>query len=139
VLLSLVAAGQALWAEPAAAQAPPAVAKAAKAKAEAKPAQSAAPQPVAEPAPAPAQQPIPVARPLAEETEHVARYDAAIAPARDHPLASADAGSLREAIAAAAGGKLADAKALRDKISDPAARKLVDWFVFRGGYGTASE
>ena len=28
---------------------------------------------------------------------------------------------------------------LRDRIKDPAARKLVDWFIFRGGYGTATE
>ena len=76
---------------------------------------------------------------MAEEAEHVARYDAAIAPARDHPPRAADAASLREAMAAGGGGRLAEAKALRDKISDPAARKLVDWFVYRGGYGTASE
>ena len=54
-------------------------------------------------------------------------------------LSAEDAASLREAIAAAAGGKLPDAKALRDKITDPAARKLVDWYLYRGGYGTASE
>ena len=137
VLLSLTAAGQALSSEPAAAQAPPIAAKTAKAKPEAKATPPAAPRPVAEPAPDP--QPLSVAQPLAEETEHVARYDVAIAPARDYPLASADAAGLREAIAAAAGGKLGDAKALRDKISDPAARKLVDWFLYRGGYGTASE
>ena len=40
---------------------------------------------------------------------------------------------------AVAGGELAEAKALRDKITDPAARKLVDWYLYRGGYGTAAE
>ena len=135
----MAATGQAFCAEPAAAQAPPVVAKPAKAKPPAKPDKSAASQPAAEPAPAPGLQPVAVARPLAEEAEHVARFDAAIAPARDHALSSADAASLREAMTAAAGGKLADAKALRDKIANPAARKLVDWFVYRGGYGTASE
>jgi len=76
---------------------------------------------------------------MAEEAEHVARYDAAIASARDHALSSADAASLREAMSAGGSGKLAEAKAIRDRIGDPAARKLVDWFVYRGGYGTASE
>jgi soluble lytic murein transglycosylase len=140
-LLFLAVAGQALLAEPAAAQVPTAPPKAGKAKAKPapRPAQVAAPQPAAESAPAPVLQPIAVAQPLAEEAEHVARYDAAIAPARDHPLAPADGASLREAMAAGGSGKLAEAKAIRDRIGDPAARKLVDWFVYRGGYGTASE
>jgi soluble lytic murein transglycosylase len=69
----------------------------------------------------------------------VARYDAAIAPARDHAISQADAAGVREAIAAAAGGRLGEAKGLRDKIADPAARKLVDWYLYRGGYGTAAE
>jgi soluble lytic murein transglycosylase len=76
---------------------------------------------------------------MAEETEHVARYDTAIARARDHTLTDADGASLREAMAAASGGRLTDARARRDQISDPAARKLVDWYLYRGGYGTASE
>ena len=33
--------------------------------------------------------------------------------------------------------ELPEAKASRDKIADPAARKLVDWYLYRGGYGTA--
>src|SRR5258705_5713510 len=92
-----------------------------------------------EAAPALFQQPVAVTQPMAEEAEHVVRYDAAIGPARDHPLAPADATSLREAMAAGGGGRLAEAKTIRDRIGDPAARKLVDWFVYRGGYGTASE
>ena len=78
--------------------------------------------------------------PLAEEAEHVARYDAAIAPARD--LAVSRRGC-RPACARRSRPRPAasspDAKALRDKITDPAARKLVDWYLYRGGYGTASE
>ena len=77
--------------------------------------------------------------PLAEEADHVARYDVAIAPTRDHALSADDSAKLRESIADAAGGRIGEAKALRDKISDPAARKLVDWYLYRGGYGTASE
>ncbi|TMJ76025.1 MAG: lytic transglycosylase domain-containing protein [Alphaproteobacteria bacterium] len=135
VLLALVATGQTLGIERAGAQTPPAAAKTAKTKAAAKPVQAPAP---AE-APAPVQQPVAVTQPMAEEAEHVARYDAAIGPARDHPLAPADATSLREAMAAGGSGRLAEAKTIRDRIGDPAARKLVDWFVYRGGYGTASE
>ncbi|HUC45481.1 MAG TPA: lytic transglycosylase domain-containing protein, partial [Hyphomicrobiaceae bacterium] len=78
-------------------------------------------------------------QPMAEEAQHVARYDIAIQPARDHALSGADATALREAVAAAGGGRLAEAKSQRDKLSDPAARKLVDWYLYRGGYGTASE
>ncbi len=76
---------------------------------------------------------------MAEEAQHVARYDAAIAPVRDLEVSPEEAGRLREAIAAAAGGKLAEARGLRDKLTNAAARKLVDWYIFRGGYGTASE
>ncbi|HEU0061155.1 MAG TPA: lytic transglycosylase domain-containing protein [Hyphomicrobiaceae bacterium] len=83
----------------------------------------------------------PVQRPsaLPGESEHVARYDAAIAPLRNLTLAEEDAALLREAISTGANGKLAEAKGLRDRIKDAATRKLVDWFIFRAGYGTATE
>ena len=121
----------------AAAQPPPAKAK----KPAAKPNQAAAAKSAAapQPAPAPAVQAMASLQPLAEEAEHVARYDAAIASARDYQITTEDAAHIREAIVAAAGGRLAEAKAVRDKITDPAARKLVDWYLYRGGYGTALE
>jgi len=83
----------------------------------------------------------PVARPtpLPGESEHVARYDTAIAPLRNLTLADEDAALLREAISTGANGKLAEAKVVRDRIKDAATRKLVDWFIFRAGYGTATE
>jgi soluble lytic murein transglycosylase len=139
VLLSLAVAGHTLATGPAAAQTPPVPAKTAKAKPEAKASPPAAQRPAAEAAPAPVVQPVAAAQPMAEEVDHVNRYDVAIAPARDRPLATADSTGLREAMAAAGGGKLGEAKALRDRIGDPAARKLVDWYLYRGGYGTASE
>jgi soluble lytic murein transglycosylase len=109
--------------------------KAAKeAKAETAPA-----QPTADPAPKASLQPVAVPRPQAEESRHVARYDAAIASVRDLAMPAEDATRLREAIAASAGGKLDEARAHRDKISEPAARKLVDWYLFRGGYGSAAD
>ncbi len=101
------------------------------------PQSQAAQQPTAVPASTP--QPSIVTQPMAEEAQHVARYDIAIQPARDHALSGADASTLREAMAAAAGGRLAEAKSQRDKLADPAARKLIDWYLYRGGYGTASD
>jgi len=88
---------------------------------------------------APTHEAVVTTQPMGEEAQHVARYDIAIAPARDHALVDADAGTLREAIAAAASGRVADARSLRNKLADPPARKLVDWCLYRGGYGTASE
>jgi peptidoglycan lytic transglycosylase len=104
------------------------------AKSEAK---SGAPQAQAERQPTP--QALVMTQPRAEEAQHVARYDIAIQPARDHALSGADAGTLREALAAATGGRLAEAKSQRDKLSDPAAHKLIDWYLYRGGYGAAPE
>ena len=82
---------------------------------------------------------LPKPSPLAEEAQHVALFDSAIAPVRDIAISPEDAKRLREAIAAAAGGRLTEARSLRDGLAEPAGRKLVDWFTFRGGYGTASE
>jgi peptidoglycan lytic transglycosylase len=82
---------------------------------------------------------LPKPSPLAEEAQHVALFDSAITPVRDIAISPDDAKRLREAIAAAAGGRLTEARSLRDGLSEPAGRKLVDWFTFRGGYGTASE
>ena len=76
---------------------------------------------------------------MAEEAAHAAATMRPSPRSATVRLASADAASLREAMSAAAAGKLAEAKAFRDKISDPAARKLVDWFLYRGGYGAAAE
>jgi soluble lytic murein transglycosylase len=84
-------------------------------------------------------QPTARIKPLAEEAGHVARYDAAIAPTRDLTVSTDEAARLREAIVAAAGSRVQDAKALRDKLADPAARKLVNWYLHRGGFGTGPE
>ena len=96
-------------------------------------------QPQTAPAPASAVQPLPTPRPLPEEAQHAARYDAAIAPARDRPLSEQDAPRIRDAVRAIANGELAKGKSLRDQITDAAGRKLIDWYLYRGGYGSASE
>ena len=98
-----------------------------------------APVVVAEPAAGASLPPVARPTPLPGEREHTARYDTAIAPLRNLTLAEEDAALLREAISTGANGKLAEAKGLRDRIKDPATRKLVDWFIFRAGYGTATE
>jgi soluble lytic murein transglycosylase len=98
-----------------------------------------APVVVAEPAAGASLPPVARPTPLPGEGEHIARYDTAIAPLRNLTLAEEDAALLREAISTGANGKLAEAKSLHDRIKDPATRKLVDWFIFRAGYGTATE
>jgi soluble lytic murein transglycosylase len=98
-----------------------------------------APVVVAEPAAGASLPPVARPTPLPGESEHVARYDTAIAPLRNLTLAEEDGALLREAISTGANGKLAEAKVLRDRIKDAATRKLVDWFIFRAGYGTATE
>ena len=90
-------------------------------------------------APAPAAKTTPAPRPLPEELEHVARYDAAIARVRDLALSAEDATRLREALKAIGGGNVSEGKTLRDQLTEPAARKLVDWYLFRGGWGGANE
>ena len=75
-------------------------------------------------------------QPLPEEAAHIARYDAAIAPVRDRALSNEDKGRLREAVAATRKGDVTQAIAVRGQITDPAARKLVTWYLYRGGYGT---
>jgi soluble lytic murein transglycosylase len=83
------------------------------------------------------QSPVPTLS--AEEREHIARYDAAIAKVRDYPLSAEDGTRIRDAVKAIVETELPKGKALRDAVSEPTGRKLVDWFLYRGGYGTAGE
>ena len=78
-------------------------------------------------------------QPSREETEHKARYDAAVAAVRGHDISSEDAGRIREAFAAIAAGNPNKAKALRAQVRDPAGAKLIEWYAYRNGYGTAAE
>ena len=103
------------------------------------PARPSAPVVVAEPAAGASLPPVARPTPLPGEREHIARYDTAIAPLRNLTLAEEDAALLREAISTGANGKLAEAKSLRERIKDAATRKLVDWYLYRAGYGAATE
>jgi soluble lytic murein transglycosylase len=79
--------------------------------------------------------PVPPPAEAAREAEHVTRLDAAIAPVRDYALTTEDASRLGEAVAAYASNAVAKGQQLRDQIADPLARKLVDWYRLRGGFG----
>src|SRR5689334_15482054 len=96
-------------------------------------------QPSVQPSPPASLAPIARPAPLPGEKEHIARYDAAIQTVKNFAISESDASLLREAIGNGANGRLGEAKALRDRIGDAPTRKLVDWFIFRAGYGGASE
>jgi soluble lytic murein transglycosylase len=116
-----------------------AAAKAADGKAQPKAAAKAAEPKAAAKAPEPVERPEPAHKPLEIELAHIARYDAAIAPLRNLALSSEEAATLRAALKTASEGDLPDARAARDKVGGAAARKLVDWYLFRAGYGTSGE
>ena len=83
--------------------------------------------------------PSPAPSPLAEEAQHIARYDAAIAPVRDLAISRrgrARACARRSRPQPAASWPKAQGAARQDR--RPAGRKLVDWYLYRGGYGTAA-
>jgi soluble lytic murein transglycosylase len=101
--------------------------------------QKAAATTAAEPAPAPAAKASPTPRPSPEEVQHTARYDDAIAAARNRSVSTEDVARIRDAVKAIADADLAKGKALRDQITDLAGRQLIDWYLYRGGYGTAAE
>lgn len=84
---------------------------------------------------------IPAPSPGAYEVEkaHIARYDAAIAQARDQSISAADAERLKKAFQKISALDAAGAKAERDAIEEPIARKMVDWFRLRGGQAEARE
>lgn len=93
-----------------------------------------APQPQAAPLPT-----EPAPKRSSPEALHVQRYDDAIAAARAYAPSLEDAVRLREAFAAIGGRTTGNAKALRDQISDPVAKKMIDWYLYRQGVGTARE
>jgi soluble lytic murein transglycosylase len=79
------------------------------------------------------------AKPSQSELEHTARLDKAVAPLSGYALSAGDAQGVRDALKAISTGSLDKAEALKAEIQDPVARKLVDWYRLRRGYGTAPE
>lgn len=78
-------------------------------------------------------------KPGPDERAHLARYDAAIAPAMATPVSEKDAAALRDAAKAFSGAKLNAGLDAAKTISDPTAVKLATWLRLRNGYGTADE
>ena len=74
-----------------------------------------------------------------QEADHVARFDEAIAAAREHSVSDEDAKRITEAIGAYYAKDEARAKALHGEISDPVGRKLVEWYRLRAGLADAFE
>ncbi len=86
-----------------------------------------------------AAKPILEAPAAAREADRIERFDAAIAPVRDHVVSEKDAELIRGAMASYAEGDVVEAKPKHEQISDPVARKLVDWFRLRAGRGEIGE
>ena len=86
-----------------------------------------------------AAKPLLEAEAAAREADRIARFDAAIAPVRDHALSDQDADLMRAAIAAFAKEDADEGKAAQVQITDPVAHKLVDWFRLRSGGGEPAE
>ena len=64
---------------------------------------------------------------------------ALLAPARAHVISAEDAQRLRDSIKAVGGGDIARARTLRGQLTDPAARRLVEWFALRNGFGAPAD
>jgi len=81
------------------------------------------------------------ANPSARERAHMARLDAAIAPLLSRRPSPDDSRRVKEAFSAlvSGGGDVTQAAAIQGQISDPAARKLVDWYRLRRGLGSPDE
>lgn len=84
----------------------------------------------------------PIAKPgvgSAAEADYIALLDKAIAPLRDAPLSAEDAAAIAQAFKAVASSNLTQAGQIKSQIADPVARKLIDWYRLRSGFGEAAE
>jgi soluble lytic murein transglycosylase len=79
------------------------------------------------------------AKPSQSERAYTATLDKAIAPLTSYSLSAGDGQRLREAFKSLGSGDVDAAGAAAAQIADPVARKLVDWYRLRRGYGTAAE
>ncbi len=73
--------------------------------------------------------------PTTPEGIFLAAMDKLLAPALALQLGEPDKTAIKAAMNAYKRSKLQTAKTQRDKITDPAARKLVDWYALRVGFG----
>ena len=77
--------------------------------------------------------------PSAAETEHMARLDKAIAPALARNLSKDDNERLGDAVRAVVRQDFAKAAEIKGQIGDATARRIVDWYRLRNGYGEAAQ
>ena len=77
-----------------------------------------------------------VARHDLEERKSRAKKAAANSDDTDEPKLKGDLANVKDAIALARKGKTSDATEIENKITDPAALKLVEWFILRHGETT---
>lgn len=76
---------------------------------------------------------------MADEAEHMAALDRAIAPARATEISVENALRIRDAVGAIGAANVAKGLDLRGQITDPLGQKIVDWFRLRSGYGEPAE
>jgi len=81
----------------------------------------------------------PPAAGMADEAEHMAALDRAIAPARATEISVENALRIRDAVGAIGAANVAKGLDLRGQITDPLGQKIVDWFRLRSGYGEPAE
>ncbi|MGE3230495.1 MAG: transglycosylase SLT domain-containing protein [Hyphomicrobium sp.] len=81
------------------------------------------------------------ANPSEAERAYTAKLDKALEPLASLTLSASDAQKLKDAIKALSGAKVdvAAADALKAEIGDATAKKLVDWYRLRKGFGEAAE
>ncbi len=73
------------------------------------------------------------------ETEHRAHLSTAIAPSRNAKLSVDEAKALKSAAKAIKKGNPDNARALKSQLSNPTARKLIDWLLYRAGDAPVSD
>lgn len=76
---------------------------------------------------------------LTPEQAYKKTLTALVAPARGYGISADDTQRLREAMKSVGAGDIARARTLRGQLADPAARKLVEWFALRNGFGAPAD
>lgn len=76
---------------------------------------------------------------LTPEQGYKKALTALVAPVRGYAVSTQDVQRLREAMKAVGAGDIARARTLGGQLADPAARKLVEWFALRNGFGAPAD
>ncbi len=76
---------------------------------------------------------------LTPEQDYKKALTALVVPVRGYAVSTEDAQRLHEAMKSVGAGDIARARTIRGQLADPAARKLVDWFALRNGFGAPAD